>query len=64
LNVQYIAPHVRQTKKPGFTALLARGTDEYGYYAPDIPAESDLDPEAMKTRERMEILYREIVATQ
>lgn len=62
LNVQYIAPHVRQTKRPGFTALLVRGKDKFGYYAADTPAQTDLDPQAMKERDRMEVLYREIAA--
>lgn len=63
LNVQYIAPHVRQTKHPGFTALLLRGRDEYGHYSKDIPATADLDPQAIKARDEMEVLHRRIAAT-
>lgn len=61
-NVQYIAPHVRQTKKDGFSALLVRGKDDYGYYAKETPARTDLDPDAMRFREEMEVLHREIAA--
>ncbi len=60
LNIQYIAPHVRQTKLPGFTALLARGVDQYHHYERDIAATSDLDPAAMQRREELERLHYSI----
>jgi ectoine hydroxylase-related dioxygenase (phytanoyl-CoA dioxygenase family) len=60
LNIQYIAPHVRQTKLPGFTALLARGVDQYHHYQRDIAATSDLDPAAMRRREKLERLHYSI----
>ncbi len=59
LNIQYIAPHVRQTKVRGFTALLVRGVDRYRHYERDIAATSDLEPAAMQRREDLERLYHD-----
>lgn len=59
LNIQYIAPHVRQTKVQGFTALLARGVDRYRHYDSDIAATTDLEPAAMQRREELERLYHD-----
>ena len=64
LNVQYIAPHVRQTKLPGYTAWLVRGEDRYGYYPNEDPATVDLDPDALARREAMERLHRDIAANE
>ena len=61
LNIQYIAPHVRQTKLPGYTALLARGVDQYRHYEEDVAATSDLDSGAMRRRDELERLNRDIV---
>jgi len=58
LNAQYIAPHVRQTKVPNFSALLVRGEDAYGHYAPEQLATEDLAPAALAHREALERLYR------
>lgn len=63
LNVQYIAPHVRQTKHDMDTAILVRGVDEYGHFGTDTPAERDLDPEALARHERLDKLYRETAGT-
>ncbi|MCZ6471530.1 MAG: phytanoyl-CoA dioxygenase family protein [Gammaproteobacteria bacterium] len=60
LNIQYIAPHVRQTKLPGYTALLARGVDQYRHYEEDVAATSDLDSGAMRRRNELERLNRDI----
>ncbi len=35
LNVQFIAPHVRQLKQPNDSALLVRGVDEHNFYHKD-----------------------------
>lgn len=64
LNVQYIAPHVRQVKQPGSTAWLVRGVDRYNYHIPEQPAQSDLDPEALLDRAQKERLYLSVTATQ
>lgn len=64
VNVQYIAPQVRQTKLPGYTAWLVRGEDRYGYYPPEAPARTDLDPAAVAWRAQMQKLHRDIAASQ
>ena len=64
LNIQYIAPHVRQVKKPGSTAWLVRGVDRYHHHLPEQPALTDLEPEALVVREQAERLYRSVTATQ
>ncbi len=38
LNIQYIRPSMRQLKANVDTALLVRGTDQYGHFEPDVPA--------------------------
>jgi len=62
LNIQYIAPHVRQKKLPGFTALLVRGEDRYHHYEDDVAATSDLEAAAMQRRDQLDQLYRDITA--
>jgi ectoine hydroxylase-related dioxygenase (phytanoyl-CoA dioxygenase family) len=64
LNVQYVAPHVRQTKLPGFSAWLVRGEDRFEHYALEIPATVDLDPDALARREAMERLHQDIAANE
>jgi hypothetical protein len=63
LNVQYIAPHLRQTKRAHDTALLARGEDRFGYYGSELPARADLDPAAVARQRELERLYKEIAGT-
>jgi len=60
LNIQYIAPHIRQTKLPGYSALLVRGEDRFGHYQPETPAARDLDPAALAWREKMDKLHQRI----
>jgi ectoine hydroxylase-related dioxygenase (phytanoyl-CoA dioxygenase family) len=60
LNIQYIAPQVRQVKLPGFTTLLVRGEDRYHHHDADVIATSDLDAKAMKRRDQLDRLYRDI----
>jgi ectoine hydroxylase-related dioxygenase (phytanoyl-CoA dioxygenase family) len=47
LNVQYIAPSMRQTVNPHETALLVRGEDRFGHFTEDVPAAADFDPAAL-----------------
>ncbi len=54
LNVQYLAPHVRQTKHERDTAVLVRGTDRYHHFGEDKVAGSDLDPVAMARQIELE----------
>ncbi len=60
LNVQYLAPHVSQTKHDMDTAMLVRGKDKYQNFGTDIPAQSDLDPVAIKRQAELEARYIEI----
>lgn len=63
LNIQYIAPHVRQTKLPGSSALLVRGEDRFGHYQAETRATRDLDPAALAWREQQDELHTRIAGT-
>ena len=58
LNVQYLAPHVKQTKHDLDTAMLVREVDKYGHFGLDFGAMSDLDPAALLKQKELEELYR------
>ena len=58
LNVQYLAPHVRQTKHDRDTAMLVRGEDRYGYYGADRAARVDLHPDDLAHQAYLEDLQR------
>lgn len=59
LNVQYLAPHVRQTKHDRDSALLVRGEDRYGHFREDIPATTDFDPAAVARWHELDRLHIE-----
>ncbi len=59
LNVQYLAPHVRQTKHDLDSAMLVRGVDRYGHFREDIPASVDFDPAAVQRWHEMDRLHVE-----
>ncbi|MEM7743054.1 MAG: phytanoyl-CoA dioxygenase family protein [Pseudomonadota bacterium] len=61
LNAQFLAPHVRQTKHDNDTAMLVRGQDRYGHFAPDRPAQADFEPGALARWHELNDLH---VATQ
>jgi len=63
LNVQYLAPHIRQTKHDLDTAVLVRGEDKYEHFEPDVLATSDLEPAAMARQLELEQRYIEIAGT-
>ena len=63
LNVQYVAPHVRQTKHDLDSAMLVRGQDRFGHYRPDIAATSDFDPAAIERWHEMDRLHVETQGT-
>ena len=63
LNVQYLATHMRQTKNDVDSAMLVRGKDEFGYFAEDIAATSDLDPVAVARQKELQARYRSIAGT-
>ena len=60
LNVQYIAPHVRQTKHDRDSALLVRGTDPYNHFRSEVPARSDLTDEGIRQQAILEEHYKQI----
>ena len=53
LNVQYIAPAMRQTKHDQDTALLVRGEDRYRHFGKDEPPAEDLAPAALARRAKL-----------
>ncbi len=57
LNVQFIAPHVKQTKHNLDTALLVRGKDQYKHFDKDIPATTNFDPKAVERHRKLQDLY-------
>lgn len=60
LNIQYLAPSVRQTLCASDSAMLVRGHDEFGYYAADLPAHIDLDPAAMARQQSLQARIKAI----
>ena len=63
LNVQYIAPHVRQTKHDQDSALLVRGTDQYNHFQSEARAKSDLTDDGISQQAMMEARYKQIAGT-
>lgn len=61
LNAQYVATHIRQTKHDRDTAMLVRGVDAFGHFGADIPAQGDLEPEALERQRELDRQYRETV---
>ena len=59
LNMQYIAPHVRQTKHDLDSSMLVRGIDNYKHYTEDKGASNDFDPSDVKRHEELQRLYEE-----
>lgn len=47
LAVRYIPPYVRQTKIPEDSALLVRGTDDYGHFVHESAPRADADEAAV-----------------
>ena len=43
-SIHYVAPHVRETRFDGATAMLVRGRDQYGYWGSDPEPREDFDP--------------------
>ncbi|MDH3742068.1 MAG: phytanoyl-CoA dioxygenase family protein, partial [Hyphomicrobiales bacterium] len=62
LNVQYLAPHMKQLKNEGDSALLVRGKDAYKHFEIDVPASIDLDPAAVAVQAALERRYQEIAS--
>jgi len=49
LSIHYCAPHVRETRFQGATAMLVRGVDTHGHWAPDPLPKRDFDPDCMRS---------------
>lgn len=47
-SIHYCAPHVRETRFDGATAMLLRGEDRLGYWAPDPTPTQDFDPDCIQ----------------
>ena len=60
LNIQYIAPHVRQLKHDSDSALLVRGVDTYRHFLADVPARKTFDQEALARQQEMNQKLRAI----
>jgi len=60
LTVQYITTDVRQTLHDSDGAMLVRGEDRYHNFQEEIPATSDLNPQALKRREILEHRMNEV----
>ena len=64
LNVQYIAPGMRQLKTAGDSAMLVRGNDRFGHFATDQPARDwELTAEGISTLCRATTTYQAIAGT-
>lgn len=63
LNVQYIAPHVRQTKHDLDTAVLVRGTDQYNHFKTDNIASENFAADAVARHTKLQKLYEETAGT-
>ncbi|MBK19705.1 MAG: hypothetical protein CMM52_12805 [Rhodospirillaceae bacterium] len=66
-SIHYVAPHVRETRYEGATAMLLRGEDTHGYWGLDPVPKQDMDPDCiqamMDTREKfMSITEQKIEA--
>ena len=63
LNVQYVAPHVRQTKHDKDSAMLVRGQDKYGHFRTDVPATEEFGADAVQRWHEMDALHVETQGT-
>ena len=59
MNVQYLAPHVRQTKHDLDSAMLVRGTDAYRNFADDFPPSGEFEPAAVARWNELDRLHIE-----
>ncbi len=63
LNVQYLAPSMRQIKHPYASAMLVRGEDRFGYYDADTAPSGDLQPQALARQRELEAIYQATAGT-
>lgn len=58
LNVQYLAPSMRQRVNPHETALLVRGRDRFGHFAPDVLATENFETAAVARHAELDRLRK------
>lgn len=63
LNVQFVAPHVRQTKHDMDTAILVRGCDKYNHFGADVVPTVDFEPTAVKRHTELQLRYEKTAGT-
>jgi len=57
LSIHYVAPHVRETRFEGSTAMLLRGEDKFGYWGKDPEPQKDFDPICIQAMHETRALY-------
>lgn len=57
LAIHYVAPHVRETRFEGSTAMLLRGEDKLGYWGRDPEPSADFDPVCIQAMHDTRALY-------
>jgi non-heme Fe2+,alpha-ketoglutarate-dependent halogenase len=56
-SIHYVAPHVKETRFDGSTAMLVRGQDKFGYWGKDPEPQTDMDPTCIKAMDDTRSLY-------
>lgn len=62
LSIHYVAPHVRETRFDGSTAMLLRGEDKYGHWGTDPEPKEDFDPLCIQAMDDTRALYLKATA--
>ncbi len=57
LSIHYVAPHVRETRFDGSTAMLLRGEDKYGHWGRDPEPKEHMDPACIQAMDDTRSLY-------
>jgi len=63
LSIHYVAPHIRDVKYPGASAMLLRGEDTHGYWARDPWPACEWDPACLAALDDAWRLYQSLPAT-
>jgi hypothetical protein len=64
LSVNYLAPSMCQTKHDRDSAMLVLGEDQFGHFQADMPAQTDLEPDAVERHGVLDRRHLEIVGTE
>ena len=57
LSIHYVAPHVRETRFEGSTAMLLRGEDRFGHWGSDPEPQENFDPVCIQAMRDTRALY-------